>query len=82
LVHKNVMPYLASGTRAKLNKGEMNKIELRLPVDVVEQEMIGSILTDMDAEIVALEKRREKTRAIKQGMMQALLSGRVRLVES
>jgi type I restriction enzyme S subunit len=36
----------------------------------------------MDAEIAALERRRDKTRAIKQGMMQQLLTGRVRLVKS
>lgn len=35
----------------------------------------------MDAEISALERRRDKTRAIKQGMMQQLLTGRVRLAE-
>lgn len=81
LVHKNILPYLASGTRAKLNKGEMNKIEVRFPVDVREQELIGAILSDMDAEIVALEQRRDKAKAIKQGMMQSLLTGRVRLVE-
>jgi type I restriction enzyme, S subunit len=45
-----------------------------------EQDAIACVLLDMDAEIAALEKRREKTRAIKQGMMQALLTGRVRLV--
>ena len=36
---------------------------------------------DMDAEIAALERRRDKTRTIKQGMMQQLLTGRVRLVQ-
>ena len=81
LVHKNILPYLASGTRAKLNKGEMNKIEVRFPLDVQEQELIGEILSDMDAEITLLEQRRDKTKAIKQGMMQSLLTGRVRLVE-
>ena len=35
----------------------------------------------MDAEIAALERRRDKTRAVKQGMMQQFLTGRVRLVE-
>lgn len=48
------------------------------PLD--EQTAIATILSDMDAEIEALEARLEKTRAIKQGMMQALLTGRVRLV--
>jgi type I restriction enzyme S subunit len=45
-----------------------------------EQGIIASLLTDMDDEIAALERRCEKTKAIKQGMMQALLTGRIRLV--
>ena len=43
-----------------------------------EQIAIAQILSDMDAEIVALEKRLQKTRAIKEGMMQELLTGRIR----
>ena len=82
LVHKNILPYLASGTRAKLNKSEMNKIEATLPINKAEQEAIASVLTDIDSEIAALEHRRDKTRSIKQGMMQQLLTGRVRLVKS
>ena len=53
-----------------------------LPRDVAEQRSIAAVLSDMDAEIAALEGRREKTRAIKQGMMQQLLTGRVRLVKA
>ena len=45
-----------------------------------EQRAIADVLSDMDAEIAALEARRDKTRAIKQGMMQKLLTGRIRLV--
>ena len=45
-----------------------------------EQEAIVTVLSDMDAELAALEARRDKTRALKQGMMQELLSGRIRLV--
>ena len=82
LVHKNILPYLASGTRAKLNKSEMNKIEIYLPLHYAEQKAIAAVLSDMDAEIAALERRRDKTRAVKQGMMQQLLTGRVRLVKS
>jgi len=37
-------------------------------------------VTEMDAELAALAQRREKTRALKQGMMQELLTGRTRLV--
>ncbi|MEM8603121.1 MAG: restriction endonuclease subunit S, partial [Cyanobacteria bacterium P01_H01_bin.121] len=47
---------------------------------VTEQRAIAQVLSDMDAEIAALEGRRDKTKAIKQGMMQELLTGRTRLV--
>ncbi|MDD2742938.1 MAG: restriction endonuclease subunit S [Rhodocyclaceae bacterium] len=45
-----------------------------------EQTAIATVLADMDAELTALEARRDKTRALKQGMMQELLTGRIRLV--
>lgn len=53
-----------------------------LPVihDSPEQTAIAEVLTAMDAELTALEQRREKTRALKQAMMQELLTGRTRLV--
>ena len=44
-----------------------------------EQQAIATVLSDMDAEIAALERRLDKTRAIKQGMMQQLLTGSIRL---
>jgi len=47
---------------------------------IEEQTAIAPVLSDMEAEIEALEARREKTRQIKQGMMQELLTGRTRLV--
>lgn len=53
-----------------------------IPKDTAEQHAIASVLSDIDAEIAALEQRRDKTLAIKQGMMQELLTGRVRLFES
>ena len=55
--------------------------EVPLPVPPIEeQKAIAQILSEMDAEIDALEKRREKYKAIKQGMMQELLTGKTRLV--
>jgi type I restriction enzyme S subunit len=80
IVHKNILPFLASGTRAKLNKSEMYKIELVAPVSPIEQKAIATVLTDIDDELAALEQRREKTRELKQAMMQELLTGRTRLV--
>ena len=53
--------------------------KMQLP-PLPEQTAIASVLSDMDAELAALEQRRDKTRALKQGMMQELLTGRTRLV--
>jgi len=54
-------------------------INLSLP-RLDEQSAIAEVLSDMDAELAALEARRDKTRALKQAMMQELLTGRTRLV--
>ena len=59
---------------------DYQNIELPVP-GFDEQQALVSVLSDMDAEIAALERRRDKTRAVKQGMMQQLLTGRVRLVK-
>ena len=56
------------------------KCELQMPPTIDEQTAIATVLSDMDAELAALEARRDKTRALKQGMMQELLTGRIRLV--
>ena len=55
--------------------------EFRSPLDQSELTAIATVLSDMDAELAALEARRDKTRALKQGMMQELLTGRIRLVK-
>lgn len=57
-----------------------NEYSLSLP-PIEEQKAIAEVLSDMDAEITALEERLEKAKAIKQGMMQQLLTGKIRLVE-
>ena len=61
-----------------LNSESLGTIELPLP-PLPEQRAIATVLSDMDAEITALERRLDKTRAIKQGMMQQLLTGSIRL---
>ena len=64
------------------NSKQVGQFHLPVPTDENEQHAIATILSNMDTEIAALERRRDKTRAVKQGMMQQLLTGRVRLVES
>ena len=80
LVHKDIRDFISSGTRSKLNKAELLKITIKLPLCLEEQIAIASILSDMDNEIESLERKLEKTRQIKQGMMQQLLTGKIRLV--
>lgn len=51
-----------------------------MPPTFEEQTAIATVLSDMNTELAALEARRDKTRALKQGIMQELLTGRIRLV--
>ncbi|WP_374317984.1 restriction endonuclease subunit S [Aquabacterium sp.] len=55
--------------------------EVRLPPTVAEQTAIVEVLSDLEVNIAALEERLTKARALKQAMAQALLTGRIRLVE-
>lgn len=79
---RNHLRRLAAGTKVyATNRKHIASVEIRLP-GVKEQTAIASVLSDMDGAIAALERRRDKTRAIKLGMMQQLLTGRVRLVDA
>jgi len=66
-------------TFLEVSRKDIASLEVPMP-KLEEQTAIAAMLSDMDAEIRALEGRREKTRRIKQGMMQELLTGRTRLV--
>lgn len=68
----------ASGVPS-LNASTIESIEFNCP-PLPEQTAIAAILSDMDTEIASLEQKRDKTRLLKQGMMQELLTGRIRLV--
>jgi type I restriction enzyme, S subunit len=71
---------LAAGTKVyATNRSHIASAEIKLP-DVDEQRAIASILLSMDTELSLLESRLAKTRELKQGMMQQLLTGRTRLV--
>ena len=82
--------WFAQNKTLLLSKGQGSSIkEVRAPTlvqfeiclpSVPEQTAIAGVLSDMDAELAALEQRLAKTRALKQGMMQELLTGRIRLV--
>ena len=67
-------------TFESVNSSDVLGLELRLPRESSEQSAIAAIFADMDAELTALNARRNKTHALKQAMMQELLTGRIRLV--
>jgi type I restriction enzyme S subunit len=68
-----------TGSQMNLNTRLINTTVINLPPPD-EQAVIASVLFDMDAELAALTARRDKTRALKQAMMQELLTGKTRLV--
>lgn len=63
-----------------ISKTNLKEVEFSIPPTVEEQTRIAQILSDMDAEIEAMEKKLDKYKMIKQGMMQELLTGKTRLV--
>jgi len=77
---KNSVLAVAVGqTMASLNTKILRDLSVPIP-SIGEQDAIATVLSDMDAELSALEARRDKTRALKQAMMQELLTGRIRLI--
>ncbi|WP_204141255.1 restriction endonuclease subunit S [Halomicronema sp. CCY15110] len=63
-----------------ISPGDIRSFVIQVPPTQEEQREIATVLSDMDGAISALQARRAKTQAIKQGMMQELLTGRTRLV--
>lgn len=82
LIFKNIRlsDYANITALPSLSSKEIGLIEVRIPNSIKEQKAITSIISDMDSEIEALEKKLIKYKTIKQGMMQELLTGRIRLV--
>lgn len=78
---RELMTTLAQGaTRYNLSKSSFCKAEITIPPTISEQSAIAAVLSGMDTEIAALEQKRDKYIAIKSGMMQDLLTGKIRLV--
>lgn len=68
------------GIRTNIGQADLSETEIHVP-PIAEQQAIASMLSDLDEEIASMQERRDKVRGIKQGMMQSLLTGRVRLFE-
>jgi len=81
LVHKRIVGMAKPGTQIYVNTDDVLEFNLPVPDSQDEQTAIATILSDMDEEIQSLEQRLGKTRQIKQGMMQELLTGKTRLIQ-
>ena len=78
-IERQIESLLTGSNYPAINSGDVKALQMPFP-SPTEQSAIATVLSDMDAEIAALEQRRDKTRNLKQGMMQELLTGRIRLV--
>lgn len=79
VVRAQIVSKASYTTRALTSGRALSSVILPIP-QYSEQVAIAEVLSDMDAELMALEAQRDKTRLLKQGMMQELLTGRTRLV--
>ena len=79
LIKRQINEHLGATINQITNKSLLS-FQVPLPNDRAEQTAIAEVLSDMDADLAALEAQAAKARAVKQGMMQELLTGRVRLV--
>lgn len=78
-LNRQIDALLTGSNYPAINSVDIRALQIPLP-SYSEQTAIADVLSDMDAELAALETRRDKTRALKQAMMQELLTGRTRLV--
>jgi type I restriction enzyme S subunit len=77
---RHIAVLLAGSSINNLTPSNIETLVIPLPPAKIEQTAIADILSDMDTEITALDAKLRKARHIKQGMMQELLTGRIRLV--
>lgn len=75
-----IMAYAVGTKMPRGDKAVMKSYRICFPKDISEQQAIVEILSNMDSEIEALEQKLAKYRQVKQGMMQQLLTGKIRLV--
>ena len=78
LIKSEISEYVSIGAQSSLSMSKIRKFKIPLPT-LAEQQAIAKTLSDIDAEITVLEQKRDKYKAVKQGMMQQLLTGKIRL---
>lgn len=79
-VKQEIKKLITSSAQPGLNRKFVNNIFIYFPPTLAEQRAIARVLSDMDAEIEALEKKKQKYEQMKRGAMELLLTGKVRLI--
>jgi type I restriction enzyme S subunit len=79
-IHNKIVGLAKPGTQIYVNTDDILQLELFIPNSKLEQEKLSRLFSCMDSEIESLEHKLEKYKNIKQGMMQELLTGRIRLI--
>ena len=80
LNQSNILHNVRTGTIPRLDRSILSNMVVYISSNIDEQQAIATILNKMDNEITALEAKKAKYEAIKQGMMQQLLTGKIRLI--
>lgn len=80
LKEKKIMSLRIGSGLPNIQKKNLLEYLIKIPIDITEQIAIATIFSDMDFEISELEKKRDKYKQIKQGMMTELLTGNIRLL--
>ena len=80
LKYKKLNSMIFGSGQPLITGSQLKSLTIEIPVTIAEQQAIATILTKMDDEITALEAKKAKYEAIKQGMMQQLLTGKIRLI--
>lgn len=81
LKQNDIIKLQTGGAQPHVYPEQLKNLMIYFPPTLEEQQAIAQILSDMDAEIEALEKKKEKYEMIKKGMMELLLTGKVRVKE-
>lgn len=81
VLKSNMLEKAIGSTFLEISKKDLAELDIIVP-ELTEQKAIAQVLSDMDNEIEQLEKKLSKYQQIKQGMMQELLTGRIRLVDT
>ena len=76
----NILSYKGGSAQSGVTLKALKQLTITIPPTIAEQSAIAAVLSGMDTEIAALEQKRDKYIAIKSGMMQDLLTGKIRLV--